>query len=107
MLSLEKNEMPVEKPDVYIRGATVIYVIKYQLHKGKGKFLYSAVSSPLDLSKRFTLILPWQTCSFRHQLGFSWKHSSHAAIAQRLFTHMSATVYSQVHIYTVESTKAS
>ena len=23
---------------------------------------------------------PWQTCSFRHQLGFSGKHSSHAAI---------------------------
>ena len=25
---------------------------------------------------------PWQTCSFRHQLGFSGKHSSHAAIAR-------------------------
>ena len=68
--------------------------------------LYSAVSSPLDRSKRFTLILPWQTCSFRHQLGFSWKHSSHAAIAQRLLIHMSTTVYSQVLIYTAESTEA-
>ena len=44
--------------------------------------LYSAVSSPLDHSKRFTLFLPWQTCSFRHQLGFSWKHSSYAAITR-------------------------
>ena len=70
-------------------------------------FLYSAVSSPLDRSKRFTLFLPWQTCSLRHQLGFSWKHSSHAAIAQRLFTHISTTVYSQVLIYTAESTEAS
>ena len=36
------------------------------------------------------------------------KHSSHAAIAQRLFTHISTTVYSQVlHIYTAESTEAS
>ena len=26
--------------------------------KGKGVFLYSAVSSPLDRSKRFTLLLP-------------------------------------------------
>ena len=69
-------------------------------------FLYSVVSSPLDRSKRFTLILPWQTCSFRHQLGFSWKHSSHAAIAQRLLIHMSTTVYSQVLIYTAESTEA-
>ena len=66
--------------------------------KGKGMCLYSAVSSPLDSSKRFTLILHWQTCSFRHQLGFSWKHSSHAAIAQRLFAHMPTTGYSQVLI---------
>ena len=51
--------------------------------------------------------LPWQTCSIQHQLGFSWKHSSHAAIAQRLFTHIPTTVYSQVLIYTAESTEAS
>ena len=25
-------------------------------------------------------VTPWQTCSFRHQLDFSGKHSSHAAI---------------------------
>ena len=62
----------------------------------KGMIRYSAVSSPLDRSKRFTLFLPWQTCLFQHRLGFSWKHSSHAAIAQRLFTHMSTTVYGQV-----------
>ena len=48
--------------------------------KGHGLFSCSAVSSPLDRSERFTLCLPWQTCSFRHQLGFSGKHSSHAAI---------------------------
>ena len=47
---------------------------------GKGMILYSAVSSPLDNSKRFTLFLPWQTCSFRHEQGFSWKHSGDAAI---------------------------
>ena len=41
-------------------------------------FLYSAVSSPLDRSKRFTLLLPWQTCSFRHQLGFSGKQVRHS-----------------------------
>ena len=67
-------------------------------------FLHSAVSSPLDPSKRFTLFLLGQTCSFGHQLGFSWKHSSHAAIAQRLFTHIFTTVYRQVLIYTAEST---
>ena len=40
-------------------------------------------------------------------LGYSWKHSSYAAITQRLFTDMSTTVYSQVLIYTAESTEAS
>ena len=38
-------------------------------------FLYSAVSNPLDRSKRFTLHL-WQTCLFRHQLDFSGKNSA-------------------------------
>ena len=40
------------------------------------------ISSPFFRSKRFTLFLPWQTCSFRHQLDFSGKHSSHAAITR-------------------------
>ena len=75
--------------------------------KGKGMVLYSAVSSPLDRSKRFTLSSPGRPVHSDTVLGFSWKHSSHAAIAQRLFTHISTTVYSQVLIYTAESTKAS
>ena len=69
--------------------------------------LYSAVSSPLDRSKRFTLSSPGRPVHSDTVLGFSWKHSSHAAIAQRLFTHISITVYSQVLIYTAESTEAS
>ena len=69
--------------------------------------LYSAVSSPLDRSKRFTLSSPGRPVHSDTVLGFSWKHSSHAAIAQRLFTHISTTVYSQVLIYTAESTEES
>ena len=75
--------------------------------KGKGLVLYSAVSMPLDRSKRFTLSSPGRPVHSDTVLGFSWKHSSHAAIAQRLFTHISTTVYSQVLIYTTESTEAS
>ena len=45
-------------------------------------YIAMQVSSSLNRSKRFTLLLPWQTCSFRHQPGFSWKHSSHAAITR-------------------------
>ena len=75
--------------------------------KGKGMVLYSAVFSPLDRSKRFTLSSPGRPVHSDTVLGFSWKHSSHAAIAQRLFTHISTTVYSQVLIYTAESTEAS
>ena len=73
----------------------------------KGMVLYSAVSSPLDRSKRFTLSSPGRPVHSDTVLGFSWKHSSHAAIAQRLFTHISTTVYSQVLIYTAESTEVS
>ena len=69
--------------------------------------LYSAVSSLLDRSKRFTLSSPGRPVHSDTVLGFSGKHSSHAAIAQRLFTHISTTVYSQVLIYTAESTEAS
>ena len=75
--------------------------------QGKGMVLYSAVSSPLDRSKRFTLSSPGRPVNSGTVLGFSWKHYSHAAIAQRLFTHNSTTVYSQVLIYTAESTEAS
>ena len=50
----------------------------FVLFPRKRLFLYSAVSSPLDRSKRFTLFIPWQTCSFRHQLDFSGTYSSHA-----------------------------
>ena len=75
--------------------------------KGKGMVLYSAVSSLLDRSKRFTLSSPGIPVHSDTVLGFSWKHSSHAAIAQRLFTHISTTVYSQVLIYTAKSTEAS
>ena len=73
----------------------------------KGMLLYSAVSSPLDRSKRFTLSSPGRPVHSDTVLGFSWKHSSHAAIAQRLFTHISTTIYSQVLMYTAESTEAS
>ena len=71
-----------------------------QLYKKKGMVLYSAVSSPLDRSKHFTHSSPGRPVHSDTVLGFSGKHSSHAAIAQRLFTHMSTTVYSQVLIYT-------
>ena len=83
-----------------------LYYIYIYIHK-KGMVLYSAVSSPLDRSKRFTLSSPCRPVHSDTVLGFSWKHSSHAAIAQRLFTHISTTVYSQVLIYTAESTEAS
>ena len=50
--------------------------------------LHSAVSSPSDRSKRYPLVgLPWQTCSFRDELGFSGKHSSHAAITRLNHSH--------------------
>ena len=71
--------------------------------EGKGMLLYSVVSRPLDRSKRFTLFLPWhynETCSLRHQLEFSGKHSSHAAITRNDYspTFPSITRYSFIQL---------
>ena len=52
-------------------------------------------------------VTPWQTCSFRHQLDVSGRHYSHAEITRKDFTHISTTVYTQIFIYTAESTEAS
>ena len=43
--------------------------------KGKDMVLYSAVSSPSDRAQSTLHFTPWQTCSFRHQVDFSWKDS--------------------------------
>ena len=48
-------------------------------------FLFSALSSSVARSKRFTPH-PWLTCCFRHQLDFSGKHSSPAAITSQYFS---------------------
>ena len=59
-------------------------------------FLYSGVSTPLDRSRRFILHI-WKTCSFRHQVNFSGKHSSHAAITREdQITHISTTARSEL-----------
>ena len=51
------------------------YVTRERPLKGKGMILYSVVSIPLDHSNR-SHFTSWQTCSFRHQLHFSGKHSA-------------------------------
>ena len=53
----------------------------------KDMVLYSAVSSLLDRSKRFTLSSPGRPVHPDTVLGFSWKHSSHAAIAHVMAFH--------------------
>ena len=62
-------------------------------------FYIARVSSRLNRSKHFTLH-PWQTCSFRHQLNFSVKHSSHAAISHEEYslTFLPISIYSLVVI---------
>ena len=92
-----QNCFGIEKKNT---GNIITFIKRVPLHKKKrkkkGMVLYSAVSSPLDRSKRFTLSSPGRPVHSDTVLGFSWKHSSHAAIAQRLFNHISTTVYSQV-----------
>ena len=80
--------------------------VRTRIKKVKGRFLYSAVSSPLDRSNCFTHVaFPDRPVHSDTVLGFSGKHSSQAAITrQDQITHIPTTVYSQVLIYTAEST---
>ena len=75
--------------------------------KGKGKFLYSAVSSPQDRSKRFTLYfpdIPVHSDTISASLGSIQPYAT--INARRLLVHISTTVYSQVLIYSAEWTGA-
>ena len=77
------------------------------IKNSKGMF-YIAQYPVLWTTQSYLHFTPRQTCSFRHQLDFYGKHSSHGAItAWILFTHISTIVYSQVLIYTAEWTEAS
>ena len=46
----------------------------------------------------------WHTCSFRRQLDFSGKHSSHAAITSEDYSFTFPPLYKQVFIYMAEPT---
>ena len=72
----------------------------------KGMFLYRAVSSPLDRSKRFTLH-PLADVFIPTSTRLLLEAFSHAAITvQRVFIHIFTTVYSQILIYSAERTEA-
>ena len=71
----------------------------------KGKFLYSAVSSPQDHSKRFTLYFPDRPVHSDTISASLGSIQPYAAInVRRLLVHISTTVYSQVLIYLAEWT---
>ena len=71
--------------------------------KAKGKFLYSAVSSPLDCSMHFTLYFPDRPVHSDTISASLGSIQPYAAInARRLLIHISTTVYSQVLIYSAE-----
>ena len=60
----------------------------------KGVFIWRSIQYVGPLKALYTFCPPWQTCSFRHQLGFCGKHFSHAAITRNdQITHISNTVY--------------
>ena len=72
-------------------------------NKSKGKFLYSAVSSPQDHSKRFTLYFPDKPVHSDTISASLGSIQPYATInARRLLVYISATVYSQMLIDTAE-----
>ena len=50
------------------------------LKKVKGSFYIAQYPVRWTAQSALHFCPPWQTCSFRHQLGFSGKHSSDAAL---------------------------
>ena len=71
--------------------------------KSKGNFLYSAVSSPQDRSKRFTLYFPDRPVHSDTISAALGSIQPYATInARRLLVYISTTLYSQVLIYTAE-----
>ena len=84
--------------DIAIGGDLVDMTCKSK--KGKGKFLYSAVSSPHDHSKRLTLYFPDRPVHSDTISASLGSIQSHVTInARRLLAHISNSVYSQVLIY--------
>jgi len=85
--------------------ATRLEIIPYHacLQKSTGKFLYSAVSSPQDRSKRFTHYFPDRPIhSGTISASLGSIQPSAALNARRLLVHIATTVYSQVLIYSSE-----
>ena len=73
----------------------------------KGKFLYSAVSSPQDRSKRFTLYFPDRPVHSDTISASLGSIQPYAIInAWRLLVHISTSAYSHILIYTAEWTGA-
>ena len=75
----------------------------------KKKVCFYIAQFPVLWTAQSALHFTPQTCSFRHQLGFSGKHSSHASITRKDYSLIinSSTVYSQGLIYTAERTGGS
>ena len=90
------------------RKGTTAFSVSSERHCQKDSFYIAQYPVRWTAQSALHFCLPWQTCSFRHQLGLSGKHSSQAASTrQGKITRISTTVYSQVLIYTAESTGAS
>ena len=74
MLQLSRAK-PGNPASIYIGECVCVCVCV----KKKGSFYIAQY--PVQSALHFCP--PWQTCSFRHQLGFSGKHSSDAAITRK------------------------
>ena len=98
--SRQNHIRPGHRRHVTARRSSVGGHCPGDVKKSKGKFLYSAVSSPQDRSKRFTLYFPDRPV---HPDTISVSLGSiqpYAAInARKLLVHISTTVYSQVLIF--------
>ena len=70
---------------------------------------YTVQYQNLKIARTALHISPWQTCSIKHHLNFSGKHSATLQLMCKDFIHKHpplSTVYGQLQIYTAEWTGA-
>ena len=72
----------IEENDKWLNGDQTSS-ISSNISSYKGSFYIAQYPVCWTAQSALHFCPPWQTCSFRHQLGFSGKHSSDAAITRK------------------------
>ena len=88
LLSGEHTPLPHRSANLWPNSSHSLWTSTQNPCRKKGyvwlkvRFIQRSIQSIGHSNSKRLHFTPWQTCSFRHQLGFSGKHSSDAAITR-------------------------